>query len=134
MNRERDNASEAEAQPEPTRPEPSRDSWLPKYIEDLLTGNLGLAMTYWVYGVLAGFVWGAALTTLQPEYDFQRTDVNRFAEYAFIGYYILIYVAIWNAASKYKGSKVWSVLAKFVLVLTATPLLITLFKLATKAA
>ena len=29
--------------------------------ENLWEGNLGLAMTYWVYGVLGGFVWGIAL-------------------------------------------------------------------------
>ena len=36
-------------------------------LENLWEGNLGLAMTYWVYGVLGGFVWGVGIFALKPD-------------------------------------------------------------------
>jgi hypothetical protein len=102
----------------------------PSYIEKLIGGELGLATTYWVYGVLAGFIWAAAMAAARPEnFWHEEDDLQKSIRYSFIGYYILIYIAIWNAASKYTGSKVWSILAKFLVVLTCVTVAVRLVSL-----
>jgi hypothetical protein len=98
------------------------------YVERLLVGDLGLPMTYWVYGVLAGPVWAVCLKALAPTQIYEENTVQQYAMYFAIAYYALIYIAIWNAANKYLGSKVWAVLAKFVVVLTAAPTAIFIAK------
>jgi len=86
-------------------------------------------MTYWVWGVLAGFVWAAAIAAAAPDSQFEPdNDLHRVLKFSFIGYYVLIYIAIWQAATKYKGSKVWSVSAKFVLILTCVPIVVRLLR------
>ena len=114
-----------ESQGSAPTPEPAVDS----YIEKLISGDLGLAVTYWVYGVLAGFVWAAAMAAAKPEHSYQKDgNLQDILKYSFLGYYFLIYIAIWNAAGKYKGQKAWAVLAKFVVVLTCVPAAIQLIK------
>ena len=79
-------------------------------------GNAGLAMTYWVYGVVAGFLWGMALTALQPE---PGSGVARILLALMAAYFIVIYVGIWRAANKYHGRRAWVSLAKFAVVIGA---------------
>ena len=120
------------------KPEPARESGSAPIAprEDpatsvmrVLNGDSGLAMTYWVWGVLAGVVWGAALTVALPESPYQTdSDLLRVLKFSFAGYYVLTYMAIWNAASKYTGPKVWAVLAKFVVVVTCVPIAILALK------
>lgn len=92
-------------------------------------GNFGLAMTYWVYGIVAGFSWGIALTALQPE---PGSGTARLFLTLMSGYFIVIYVGIWRAANKYEGRRTWVYLAKFAVVLgalvTMLPGVASLFK------
>ncbi|MEK7438835.1 MAG: hypothetical protein AAB299_04765 [Thermodesulfobacteriota bacterium] len=94
-------------------------------IVDLLEGNLGLAMTYWVYGVLGGIVWAVGISALNPD---RGSDLEKFVWVLFAGYYFFTYVGIWNAANKYVGRKVWSILAKFAIIIIVVPITIHFFK------
>ncbi len=74
-------------------------------------------------------VWGVALVAATPES--QYAPPNRLfdvVKYSFVGYYVLVYFAIWNAATKYTGPRVWSILAKFVVVITCVPIAIRLIQ------
>jgi len=80
----------------------------------LWRGDVGLAISYWVFGVLGGFLWGIAFEML----DVQNGSVGTFLLLAgMCGYYAVVYVGIWRAAEKYTGKKIWAVLAKCAVVL-----------------
>jgi len=79
-------------------------------IANLFEGNYGLPKTYWLYGALAGIVLGLVLGL--------TISITKSVLVALIAiillwvYQVFITIAIWNAASKYPGSKVWAVLAR----------------------
>lgn len=95
------------------------------FIANLWKGDFGLAMTYWVYGVLGGIVWAVGILTLNAE---RESDLEKVIFFLMGTYYFIIYVGIWQAANKFTGSKVWAVLAKFVVVIVVLPTAIRLFK------
>jgi len=90
---------------------------------NLFEGNLGLAVTYWVYGVLGGIVWVVGIFALNP--DPQLIEV---VWLFFVFYYFFVYVGIWRAATKYNGNKVWAILAKFAIIITVLPITIYFLK------
>ncbi|MDD4929608.1 MAG: hypothetical protein PHP85_10055 [Gallionella sp.] len=102
-----------------------REDAFSSFVENLFTGNLGLAMTYWVYGVLGGIVWVVAIFSLNPE---PEGDLIKLVWGLFACYYFVVYVGVWKAANKYIGSKVWAVLAKFAVIVVALPIAIHLLK------
>jgi hypothetical protein len=104
---------------------PSLGGGIEDFPSNLWEGNFGLPMTYWVYGVLAGFVWAAGIFALNLEPD---SDHVKLIYFLMATYYAAVYVGIWQAANKYTGSKVWAVLAKFVVVIVALPTTIRLIK------
>lgn len=93
-------------------------------LENLWEGNLGLAVTYWVYGVLGGFVWGVGIYALEPD---PKSDLQ-IVLFFLTGYYFVVYVGIWRAANKYHGNKAWAILAKFVVIIVVLPTVIHFFK------
>lgn len=98
---------------------------LSNLIKDIWQGNLGLAITYWAYGVLGGVLWAALFIALQPK---PGGIAEIFCRALFVAYYVLVYVGIWRAADKYKGEKVWAVLAKFMILIIVLPLSILILK------
>lgn len=94
-------------------------------IENLWDGNLGLAMSYWVYGVLGGFVWGVGILAIKPEPD---SDLIKFLGFLFAIYYFVVYVGTWKAANKYVGNKAWAILAKFAIIVVVLPFAINFLK------
>lgn len=76
-------------------------------IEEVWTGKAGLARTYWLYGVVAGFAWGVPFATVTPG-SYLAMAVGAL----FVVYFIVLNVGIWRAASRYEGPKVWGILAK----------------------
>ena len=92
---------------------------------NLWEGNLGLAMTYWVYGVLGGIVWGVGIAALQPD---PEGDLIKHVWLLFACYYFVVYVGIWQAANKFVGSKVWAILAKFATIIVVLPVAIRILK------
>lgn len=94
-------------------------------LEHLWEGNLGLAMTYWVYGVLGGIVWGVGIFALKPD---PEGELVKLVWLLFAGYYFVIYVGIWQAANKYVGSRIWAILAKFAIIIVTLPIVIHFLK------
>lgn len=98
-----------------------------------VAGKFGLAKTYWVYGVLAGFVWAAAAAAISrtdgtyTANEVALTYLDALKNLMFL-YYFFVYIGIWNAANKYKGNPIWATLAKFVVVLVAVPSVIMALK------
>ena len=81
----------------------------------LINGDLGLAVTYWVFGTV-----GSALIYLLIvwlEVAGQSTVMLMVLGVA-ITYVAAMYIAIWRAANKYTGPGVWAVLARAVVVLS----------------
>lgn len=76
-------------------------------IENVWTGKAGLARTYWLYGVAAGFAWGVPFATVTPG-SYLAMAIGAL----FVVYLIVVNVGIWRAASRYEGPKVWGILAK----------------------
>jgi hypothetical protein len=95
------------------------------FLKTLWSGNFGLPMTYWVYGVLGGIVWAVGILALSPEPDSSLDQIVRFL---LIAYGAVVYVGIWQAANKYTGNKAWAVLAKFMVIVVALPIAIRLLK------
>lgn len=84
-------------------------------VENLWEGNLGLSMTYWVYGILGGIVWGVGILALRLS---SQNDIANIIFFMMMAYYIVVYVGIWKAANKFTGKKLWSILAKFVVIMS----------------
>jgi len=95
------------------------------FLENLWNGKLGLAITYWVYGVLGAFVWAVAILALDLE---QESDSRKILIFLMMSYYVVVYVGIWRAASKYRGNRLWEILAKFLIVIIALPVIIRFLK------
>ena len=71
------------------------------------SGRMGLCKTYWVYGVLASFIWGIAIRFVTPGSALAITLVL-----AFVIYLVVINTGIWRAADRYTGYAIWAILAK----------------------
>ena len=82
----------------------------------LWNGDAGLAKSYWLWGVAAGFVWGIALGVTKPVPGSASAQILLSLIAA---YFVFAYVGIWRAANKYQGKKAWVTLAKFAVVLGA---------------
>ena len=84
------------------------------WLRQLVNGDLGLARTYWLYGILI-----LNLVFLVPVLLFQEgrvvaSQISALACFAFSG---AILLGIWRAATKYEGPKVWSIMAQLATVL-----------------
>lgn len=95
----------------------------------VVNGDYGLATTYWVYGFLAALLWAVAIAAISPE---PGSTLFKAVFFLFAVYYIIVYTGIWNAASKYKGPKVWAIISKFHVLMAAIPSLIFFIKWAFK--
>lgn len=88
-------------------------------ISDLWNGRVGLAKSYWLWGVLSGIPWGVALSLLTP-----GSNLAILVVLAFFAYYVIVHVGIWRAASEYEGAKTWAILAKIAVAITPACLVI----------
>jgi hypothetical protein len=88
-----------------------------------LRGEIGLARTYWIYGVLAGFPWAIFIATVSREFAEPATSAAALMAFA---YFALVYVAVWNASSQYTGPSIWRALAKVAVLCTSIPIVVTL--------
>ena len=101
-----------------------------KVIQDVWEGNIGLPITYWAYGILGGIVWAVCIKSIDPEPDGDLIKIL----YLLVGvYYIVVYTGIWRSSEKYTGNRMWAILAKFAVIISALPTVITLFKWMTKS-
>ena len=81
------------------------------FIKQLIDGDFGLAKTYWLYFVLgSNLLWLLLMFPISSS-SFGLIVVSMLAA---IAYDIVVLTGIWNSASRYTGSKIWSVLAKII--------------------
>jgi hypothetical protein len=74
-------------------------------------GNAGLAVTYWLYfALIVGVIFGTAI----PALALQDADPGLVLIYflLFLVMYVAVAIAVWRAASKYTGPKLWAWLAR----------------------
>ena len=81
------------------------------FIKQLIDGDFGLAKTYWLY-----FVLGSNLLWLLLMFPISSSSLGLIvvSMLAAISYDIVVLTGISNSASRYTGSKIWSVLAKII--------------------
>lgn len=104
------------------------------FFSELTEGNYSLAMTYWVYGVLGGFVWSVAILSIIQALisEWSQSNIAILSSVLYIAmaaYFCAVYVGIWKSSDKYEGNKIWAILAKFVVVITAIPMTISVLKI-----
>jgi len=104
------------------------------FFSELTEGNYSLAMTYWVYGVLGGLVWSVAILSivqaLSSELSRDSIQVLSGVLYiAMVAYFYAVYVGIWKSSDKFKGNRVWAIMAKFIVVITVIPITINVLKI-----
>ncbi|MFT6909603.1 MAG: hypothetical protein ACJAS1_006326 [Oleiphilaceae bacterium] len=103
---------------------------LKQFFSNLAQGNFSLPMTYWVLGVLASFVWAVAFVSIKNFFDFDtNNEAVKFLYFLMIAYLVVVYMGIWNSAGKYTGPKVWQIMGKFIVVITAIPIILGALKL-----
>ena len=126
-----ENLSRAADQLEEPKADVAANSLPPKTLEDtppspadwlsqLKGGDFGLARTYWLYGIVL-----SNLALLIP-YFFLFEGQTLAAQITMLIYCIcafVVLIGIWNAASKYTGSKVWAILAKISTIIGAANLI-----------
>jgi hypothetical protein len=95
------------------------------FFRKLANGDLGLAQTYWLYGVLVSIAF-RILTAVIPS-----IPVIVILSLVWIAYSIPLYMGIWRAATRYSGPKVWSILAKIMLGLGIIALIVIIIGLLT---
>jgi hypothetical protein len=87
------------------------DSSEKSFFGKLANGDFGLAKTYWLYGVLVGFVTNILIMAISS------TGILVVVFLALVAYSVPLYLGVWRAANKYEGRKLWSILAKIATVL-----------------
>ncbi len=76
-----------------------------------IAGNLGLAKTYWLFGVIGSVVVRFIITFIII------SGVNPIIAIVIgFGYSIIVWIAVWNSATSYEGLKLWAILAKISVV------------------
>lgn len=89
------------------------------FVGKLWRGDYGLPTTYWAFGWLASAAWSIPLSMVTPgSAPAIATGIM------FVAWTILVYVGIWNAASKFEGFGLWAFLAKAQVVLPLLGLVI----------
>ena len=89
---------------------------------DLWRGDISLAKTYWLFGVVVGICFAITFAFI----EFQSSGLSEgFGPVVIIGlilfyfiYAIFINIAIWRSASKYQGPKRWAILAKIMVIIS----------------
>lgn len=88
--------------------------------DDFIAGRMSLAKTFWLYGILIGFVLGFLCGYFAEMYEQHWLYIFPFA------YYAVVTVAVWNCATLYTKQKLenkqpygWAIAAKIYMVFNA---------------
>lgn len=80
------------------------------FISKLIRGDYGLAKTYWLFGVLGNIILSAPL-------PFIAEELILVLYLPLLSYSVVVLIAVWRAANRYRGPKYWATLAKIATVL-----------------
>ncbi|MFT3815263.1 MAG: hypothetical protein QM740_18105 [Acidovorax sp.] len=81
-------------------------------IKQIWEGKVGLARTYWGWGVLGILLWSVALSVVVP-----RSESGILLVIAWTAYFFVVNTGIWRAAGQYAGPKGWAILARIAAVM-----------------
>lgn len=99
------------------------------FLVRLLSGEVSLAITYWLFSVLIGNV---ALRILLKIVELNSLQIASWpaGDWLVLGFYLVtvvygvaILIATWRSAGRYQGRKIWAWLARITVVLGALALL-----------
>jgi len=91
-----------------------------------LEGNVRLLITFWIF-LIGGHLFFETLI-----YNFKNDGIEKNLVLIFLAlfcsfiYDFVIIIATWNSSTKYKGKKIWEILAKIVVVIKAILLVISI--------
>jgi hypothetical protein len=83
----------------------------------LVRGEFGLFKTYWLYGVLVGFLAVLLMRRIIKVGDSPLFLVHSVFVLVYSVYQIPVSIGAWRASDNYTGLKVWAILAKITIVL-----------------
>lgn len=93
---------------------------MPLFLKTLLDGDKGLAVTFWVYGVVATlvfqFLW-TVLGILLPPLGAVGVFLAVVCGILYFGYAIMWTIGLWRAASNYKGIPLFAGAAQLIVIL-----------------
>ena len=75
-------------------------------------GELSLAASYWGIGTIGGILYGIAAGAFTISLGMSEDAMWGFI----IPFQIYTVVGIWRSSDKYKGSKIWAILAKIAVI------------------
>jgi len=86
-----------------------------------------LAKTYWLYGVIIPFIFGFIISVIIVGIG-KKGLLLAFIIILLFSVYNLFFLfpGIWNASIKYKGPKIWSILAKIAVIFGVITVILTL--------
>ena len=92
------------------------------FISRLFNGDISLSVTYWVFGVIIGnVVLGTLYSLIDAKYFEIASKIGTLPINIFIiitlAYNIFILIAIYRSAVKYNGNKIWSILARILVII-----------------
>lgn len=96
------------------------------FFKKLLNGEFGLAKTFWLFWLLVGIVWGVVLAIVEGVFPLPLLWLYTVSYLVYLVYQVLVMIGLWRAANKYKGWKVWAVLAQIVAVLIGISVVLTI--------
>lgn len=92
--------------------------FIPASVKKLLKGEIKLWITFWLFGILV-------IAFLNYFRNFLLNHVDQFNNITIyvldifsLIYIVLIYIAIWNSADKYKGNQILAASAKLIVILS----------------
>jgi hypothetical protein len=94
------------------------------YLVRLFKGDIPLIITFWVFGVLVGWVIiGALLSILEANYSSLAMKENGTLLIQSIYWLIILYsafvlIAIWRSAGKYQGRSTWAIFARGIVIVS----------------
>ena len=92
------------------------------FIKKLMDGDLSLAKTYWLYGVVGSILMNVVL--LIPVMA-GSLPLLYGAIFVSLAYAFVVLTGIWNSATKHDGSKFWAILAKIIVILNGLYIFVT---------
>lgn len=99
------------------------------FLRKLLNGDQGLALTFWLYGVIAGmalhFVWTGLGIFLPPLGLFGASLAFLFG-LMYLGYIAAWMIGLWRSASKYKGLPLFAGAAQLIVILNIVGMFLVL--------
>jgi len=97
------------------------------FFSKLINGDYGLAQTYWFYGFVINLLFNVLLVL------FSKTIPDRnlvlITLIISIIWNFLVLIGIWRAAGKYKGPKIWAILARIVVIIGLSILVLIILNL-----